>query len=153
MELPNARKLLRLLESGKQTIRPGELRDVHVCDGDPRSWFVNWGQGLQRFDAVVMAAGFYSPSIVVKEAGELEIGVDGRRQKNSVGISDRMNMVHPAGREEESIWFVGAPAHVRVPIPNAVFIVATLVDRVVAEMAKSSLAQHVDGERLLIIGL
>jgi uncharacterized NAD(P)/FAD-binding protein YdhS len=140
--LPNAKKLLRLIEEGRLVVRRGELKHVQVPDGDEESWLVNWGEGFQRFRAVVVAAGFHFPNVVFNESGELEIDAEGQRTTCCVDISDRINMTNPYRDEGESIWFVGPPAHTRVPIPNALFIVAPFADLVVSELEKLSSIQQ-----------
>lgn len=132
--LPNARKLMHLIEDGKLTVRRGELKEVEVSNGHQALWLIDWGQGLQRYDAVVVAAGFHFPYFVLNDVGELEIDVERQRAKDSVVISDHMAMTHPEWDQMESIWFVGPPAHVRVPLPNGLFVVASIADQVVASM-------------------
>lgn len=132
--LPNARKLMRYIESGALALKRGELSDVVAAGSGDGGWLIDWGEGAQPFDAVVAATGFHYPYFVFNETGELEINTEGCRPEHAINISPDMAADHPRLAGRESIWFVGTPAHVRLFTPSALFIVVSLADQVVTNM-------------------
>lgn len=144
--LPNAKKLMHHIDHGTLAIKRGELRDVTVADGG-HGWLLDWGEGSQRFDAVVTATGFHLPHFVFNDDGELEIEVEGHRPEEALDISQDMAADDPRLPEKESIWFVGAPAHMRLSIPNALFVVAPLADHVVANVTNFSRGEDTSNAR------
>ncbi len=142
MALPNAKKILRSIDSGALSIAQGTLGEV-VAPGDGRAqWAVSWGEGVQHFDAIVVAAGFHLPNFVFSKSGELGVDAEGSDPQAAVEISEEMRIGRSTGWKDESLWFVGASAHARLPIPNSVFIVAPIADRVVAKIAQGGLARR-----------
>ncbi|WP_158259809.1 FAD/NAD(P)-binding protein [Phyllobacterium phragmitis] len=132
--LANAEKLMRHIDNGALTIKRGELRHVATSDAGYDQWLVDWGEGLQRFDAVVATTGYHFPYYVFNDAGELEIDVEGSRPEQAIDISRDMAAHDPGLADRESIWFVGPPAHMRLFVPNALIIVAPLADQVIVNM-------------------
>jgi hypothetical protein len=147
--LPNARKLLMHMDQGALVLKQGEIQDVAVAETGPRPWLVNWGQGFQRFDAIVCATGFHAPNCVVNAEGELEIDTDGGHRKDAVGISPLLNLQDPRFAKMESIWFVGPIVQRRLGIPNSLVVVAPLAERVVANLDMLLQASQADRVELL----
>jgi hypothetical protein len=133
--LPNARKLLQHLESKNLVLARGELRHVSVTTGQGPPWRVDWGEGPQRFAAIVAASGFHSTKFFLNRDDELEIDADGLHHGETVGVSPDLSLSQASLGRQESLWAVGDPAHVRVPIPNALFVVAPLASRVISSIA------------------
>lgn len=132
--LPNARKLMHHIDNRALTIRRGTLNHIATPTDGRGHWSADWGEGAQRFDAVVAATGFHFPYYVFNDAGELEIDAEGSRPDQAINIAQEMAADLPHPLEKESIWFVGSPAHVRLFVPNALIIVAPMADQVVANM-------------------
>ncbi|CAB3755693.1 FAD/NAD(P)-binding protein [Paraburkholderia solisilvae] len=133
--LPNAKKLMSLIDEGRLTVNKGRLICVDVLRNERAPWRVDWGDGPQRFDALVLAAGFHLPQFVVNDAGELEISENGEGAKAAVGVSRELRADSSRLPGATSIWFIGPPAHARVPMPNALFVVAAQAERVAAALA------------------
>lgn len=125
--LPNAKKILKLIDDEHLIIRKGKLNHVHYDS----LWHTEWGQGTEVFDAIVLSAGFYLPYFIFNQNGELEIDTEEESKTNHINITEAMSISHPCCNENESIWFVGPPAHIRIPIPNSMFIIVRSTERVI----------------------
>jgi hypothetical protein len=146
LALPNAKKLLDLIDDGLLTVSKGRLLDVVAPPDKTMPWSVNWGEGFQNFDAIVVTAGFHAPRLVRNEAGEMELEVHGARDSETVALSQRLSAepTRPAG--QGNLWFVGPPAHSRVPISSALFVNASVAARVAENLAAgrcATIAQRV----------
>ena len=143
--LPNARKLLQLIDKGSVSIKRG--MPITVAPGDElgQPWLVDWGEGPETFDAIISAAGFHLPHFTFDGDGEIKLDIDGQCGPETLGVSSDLAAEHPRLMGKESIWFVGPPAHSRVPIPNALSVVAPSADRVV-----SNLVALIDSETMQV---
>ncbi|MBC8947885.1 FAD/NAD(P)-binding protein [Xenorhabdus sp. TS4] len=134
--LPNAQKLLHYMDSGSLLIQKGEILNVVIEEGEANTWLVNLGQDYQPFDAIVAAVGYHQPDFILDEDGILEIDTHGQRSERAISISPEMGVIPPDFKEKESIWFVGTPAHKRLWVPNALFVVANVANLVIKSMLK-----------------
>ncbi|MCX4152390.1 hypothetical protein M0D64_44635 [Paraburkholderia sp. WS6] len=107
-------------------------------------WCVNWGEGFQNFDAIVVAAGFHTPRLVRDEAGQMEIEIHGSREKETVDLSHRLTTEPTRPAEQGSLWFVGPLAHSRVPISSALFVTASVAAQVTANLESHRAATALD---------
>ena len=137
LALPNAKRIATLFERGVLTLRKGVLTRV-VHEGDHGRWKVDWGEGEHNFDTIVSAAGYHFPNFVLNNDDEIEIDVYGGASPNTIGVSPELAAEHPR-LSQESIWFVGPAAHLRMPLPNAVFIIAPVANAVIASLMKMSM--------------
>lgn len=128
LALPNAKKILMLIDAKKLHVRKGTLKHVHL---NP-SWSVDWGEGVEQFDAIVLATGFYLPSFILNLNNELEIDTEEKNKTSAIKITNLLSIKHPDWNENESIWFVGPPAHTRIPLPNAMFIIVSIAEQVIS---------------------
>lgn len=134
LALPNARKLLDLIDKELLSVSKGRLMDI-IAPPDPSApWCVNWGEGFQNFDAIVVAAGFHTPRPVKNEAGEMEIEAQGSREKGTVNLSHRLTAEPIRPVEQGNLWFVGPLAHSRVPLTSALFVTASVAAQVTANL-------------------
>lgn len=141
--LPNARKILRYLESGQLTVERGEPRDVAAEQDGPGSWRIDWGRGERRFDAVVNAAGFHAPCFVLNANGEIEVQSDGRRAAAPIRASTDLSARIPQWGDTENIWLTGASLQGRLLTASAIFIITNLADRIAAAMLRPALRSNV----------
>jgi hypothetical protein len=135
LALPNAKKLLDLIDDGLLTVSKGGLLDVVAPPDKTAPWSVNWGEGFQNFDAIVTTAGFHAPRLVRNESGEMELEVHGARDRETVALSQRLNAEPTRLAGQGNLWFVGPPAHSRVPISSALFVNAAVAARVAENLA------------------
>jgi len=135
LALPNAKKLLSLIDDGLLSVCKGKLLDVVAPPDKAVPWCVNFGEGFQRFDAIVVTAGFHAPRLVKNEAGEMEIEARGGRREETVALSQRLNAEPTRAAGAGNLWFVGPPAHSRVPISSALFANASVAARVADNLA------------------
>ncbi|WP_273795003.1 FAD/NAD(P)-binding protein [Brucella intermedia] len=130
--LPNAQKLSRYVDTGVLKIKKGTMvRVVPPHRNDP--WLVDWRDGPQPFDAIVACSGFSNGNYIFR-AGELTSDVGRYEQHEIVDVAPDMSADHPRFERKESIWFVGVPAHLRLIVPNAFFIIAPRAVQVVTNM-------------------
>lgn len=132
--LPNAIKLMRYIEEGLLTIVQGQPRDIAFVAQTTPSWRIDFGAGKQSFDRVVAATGFYTPRLVLNDAGELEIDAAGGSGGRPIHISRNLSVSWPHANRQESIWVVGMPAHERLWVPNALVIAVPMAYEVVGSM-------------------
>jgi hypothetical protein len=134
LALPNAKKLLDLMDNGLLSVSKGRLNDVIAPPDASTPWSVNWGEGHQSFDAIVVAAGFYAPRLVRNETGDVEIDVHGARGKETVDLSHWLTTEPPRPAEQGNLWCVGPLAHSRVPISSALFVTTSVTAQVAANL-------------------
>jgi FAD-NAD(P)-binding len=134
LALPNARKLLDLIDNELLSVSKGRLVDIIAPPDRSAPWCVNWGEGYQNFDAIVVAAGFHTPRLVRDEAGEMKIELHGLREKESVDLSHRLTTEPTRPAEHGGLWFVGPLAHSRVPISSALFVTASVAAQVTSNL-------------------
>jgi hypothetical protein len=134
LALPNARKLLDLIDRDLLSVRKGRLMDIIAPPDRSAPWCVNWGEGFQNFDAIVVAAGFHTPRLVRGEAGEMEIELHGSRAKETVDLSHRLSTVPTRPAKQGNLWFVGPLAHSRVPVWSALFVTVSVAAQVAANL-------------------
>ena len=136
--LPNAQKLMRYIDNGVLEIKKGTVTSVTAPHSKKGHWFVDWRDGPQPFNAIVASVGFLNRNYVLNQAGELTSDVDRYEPDEIVDVAPDMSADHPRFGKKESIWFVGIPAHLRLIVPNAFFIIAPRADQVVANMINLS---------------
>jgi FAD-NAD(P)-binding len=144
LALPNAKKLHALIDDGLLAISKGRLLDVIAPPDKTAPWSVNWGEGFQNFDAIVITAGFHAPRLVRNEMGEMELEVHGARDRKTVALSQQLNAEPSRPAAEGNLWFVGPPAHSRVPISSALFVNAAVAARVAGNLASGRCAPMLD---------
>jgi hypothetical protein len=144
LALPNARKLLDLIDKDLLSVNKGRLTDVIAPPDRSAPWCVNWGEGFQNFDAIVVAAGFHTPRPVRNEAGEMEIEARGSHEKGTVDLSHRLTAEPTRPAEQGNLWFVGPLAHSRVPLTSALFITASVAAQVSANLESHRGAMALD---------
>ncbi len=130
----NSGAMLRLMESGAMTFEKGAIRSAVPAYGDGHAWSIDWGKGHCQFGAVVAATGFYAPNLFFNERDELEIDADSRREKDSVSLTEDMAVSDGRWATQQSIWLVGEPVNVRLPVVNAMLAVTARADRVAAKI-------------------
>ncbi|GAB7522795.1 FAD/NAD(P)-binding protein [Paraburkholderia sp. 2C] len=144
LALPNAKKLHDLIEDGLLSVSKGRLLDVIAPPDRAAPWSVNWGEGFRNFDAIVITAGFHAPRLVRNEMGEMELEVHGARDRETVTLSQRLSAEPARPAEQGHLWFVGPPAHSRVPISSALFVNATVAERVAGNLVSGHRATMLD---------
>lgn len=144
LALPNARKLLNLMEKGLLSVSKGTLSDVIAPPDRSAPWCVNWGDGFRNFDAIVIATGFHVPRLVKNEAGELKIDVHGLHENEAVNLSQRLTAEPTRPAEKGNLWVVGPLAQPRVPISSALFVTASVAARVTANLKSRRAARTQD---------
>ncbi|CAB3764395.1 FAD/NAD(P)-binding protein [Paraburkholderia humisilvae] len=134
LALPNARKLLHFMDIGLLSVATGQLKEVISPGNTSASWCVDWGDGQKNFGAVVVAAGFHLPRVVANGPGRAELDHYSERAQHAVGVTHSLTAApaRPAG--QGNLWFVGPPAHARVPIASALFVTASVAERVAARL-------------------
>jgi hypothetical protein len=134
LALPNARKLLDLIDKDLLSVSKGRLADIIAPSDGSTPWRVDWGEGFQNFDAIVVATGFHTPRLVRDESGEMEIEVHGSREQETVDLSHRLTTEPARATGQGGLWFVGPLAHSRVPISSALFVTASVAAQVTANL-------------------
>jgi hypothetical protein len=135
-------QLDRLTTLDPTTVLTRPLPRGHIGPGCARSsaydrsapWRVNWGEGFQNFDAIVVATGFHMPRLVRDETGEMEIEVRDSHGKTTLNLSHRLTAEPTRPAEQGNLWFVGPLAHSRVPISSALFVTASMAAQVTANL-------------------
>ncbi|CFQ71780.1 FAD/NAD(P)-binding protein [Yersinia enterocolitica] len=129
--LINARKILQYIDNGVLFVQKGEIGDISISARSPDVWRIDWGEGDKHFDAIVCATGYCLPYYFFDSKGHIVIDIHSEHAKDAILISSSLGISHPYFKEIESIWFVGIPAHTRLWIVNAFFVVLALANQTV----------------------
>lgn len=129
--LPNAKKLLHYINAGSLIVQPGEIQNIST-EKHNNSWLIDWGVGEYHFEAVVNATGYYAPYFFINSLGNLEIDNQCTHMDDSISI---LSSMAAKIEQQENIWFVGMPAHIRLWTPNAMIAVTTLANRLIENIS------------------
>lgn len=129
--LPNAKKLLHYINIGSLIVQPGEIQNIST-EKHHNSWLIDWGVGEYHFEAVVNATGYYAPYFFINSQGNLEIDRQCTHMDDSISI---LSSMAAKIEQQENIWFVGMPAHIRLWTPNAMIAVTTLANRLIENIS------------------
>lgn len=112
--LPNAKRILKHIESGAVAVKKGNATNVHAPNMVDKVWKVEWEHGAGCFDAVVCATGFQNHQYHFDDTGTLVLGNKRAGQADVIDIAHDLSIRNPKTNEQENIWITGSGTHGRI---------------------------------------
>ncbi|CNI41540.1 Uncharacterized protein conserved in bacteria [Yersinia massiliensis] len=132
----NANRLLGYMDRDILVLDKGRVQKISPPGINSERWQVNYGNDDKDFDAIVIAAGYHYPCYYFDKNSDIKVDTDGGHRKEAIDIMPSLGIKHPSLKKDESIWFVGVPAHMRFFTANILLVALTSANKIIERLMK-----------------